>query len=356
MIDIQTLNKEKLITILDNLFKNNFIQNEDGTFPSGRNGPHDDEETSIRTTSHSLISLCFLTINGLEEYRCKASRAIDFLLSKEARPMSGAFFNRKNPEKDFSNGLVGQAWVIESLLYASKTLNRSDCYDLALEVFNQHIWNEKYSAWHLLNVDGSSSSMPHGTFNQQLWFAYVGLLFGQGSKPAELSLKFIDKILPNVEIYSDGVIYHDSVSYNVKINLKSTIKHYLKKIERFLGREKLNKRSHSVGYHAFNCVPLALIRQKCPNNSFFKSNKYKKIVEVITDESFLKEVELSKFGYSYNPSGFECAYFLKDKKDFFNKKQLESMVFNDLQIDFKKTYDKNISFARMYEAVRCFSF
>ena len=41
--------------------------------------------------------------------------------------MNATFYCRLNPEKDFSNGLIGQAWVIEALVEAHK-LTKEDSY------------------------------------------------------------------------------------------------------------------------------------------------------------------------------------------------------------------------------------
>jgi hypothetical protein len=102
--------------LLKSVVDGNLMQQKDGSFPSGHNGPHGDEETPVRNTSHALYILCWLVDSGFDEYKDKANLAVDYLLSKQARPMGSSFWCRSNPEKDFNNGLVGQAWVFEALL------------------------------------------------------------------------------------------------------------------------------------------------------------------------------------------------------------------------------------------------
>ena len=100
---------EKYIKILGNA----------GYIPGGHNGPYLDEETPVRSCSHwiSIFAYLHLKTNKIKYYQA-LNKCAEFLLSKAARPMDEVFFCRKNPNKDFSNGLMGQAWGIEGLVTA----------------------------------------------------------------------------------------------------------------------------------------------------------------------------------------------------------------------------------------------
>src|SRR5690625_349836 len=85
-----------------------FTQKDDGSFPSGHNGPYKDSETPVRNTSHWLITLLkAYEITEDNSYLDSAYKALNFIMSAEARPMNATFWHRKNPEKDFANGLIG---------------------------------------------------------------------------------------------------------------------------------------------------------------------------------------------------------------------------------------------------------
>ena len=306
--------KESIIDFLSNIIDNNSFQDKDGKFSLTNNGPHGDSETYLRSTSHFLYLLCFLVEAGRQEYTIKANLAADYLISKDARPMGGAYYCRFNPKKDFSNGLVGQAWVMESLLYASKVLNRSDCRESVNNVFMKHLWNDKLCAWHLLNVDGSSSPTPHGTFNQQVWFAYIGLQIEGNNQANSQARKFIKYTLPNVELYNDGVIYHDSPSYNVKSSITAFINHKIRSVfQNSLKNKMRNKRNHSAAYHAFNLVPLKYMEENVEDN-FFESKKFIKAMNCFDSLKYIDDVGRSPYGLNYNPSGYEWAYVKKEMK------------------------------------------
>ena len=80
-------------------------------------------ETPVRNTAHWLITMLkAYEISNETKFKDSAWRAVQYLLSPSARPMNATFFCRTNPEKDFCNGLVGQAWIIEALAIAGMKL------------------------------------------------------------------------------------------------------------------------------------------------------------------------------------------------------------------------------------------
>tara|TARA_R110001583_G_scaffold195448_1_gene373749 strand:- start:10802 stop:11884 length:1083 start_codon:yes stop_codon:yes gene_type:complete len=351
------MNIDDIPRLLQRVVDNNLIQNEDGSFPAGHNGPHHDDETPVRTTAHTLYMLCWLVDTGLEQYKVKANKAADYLLSHKARPMNASFWCRKNPEKDFSNGLVGQTWVFEALLKASDSLKRDDCYQLVEQVFLMHKWSEQHTAWHTLNVDGSSGVL-HGTFNQQLWFAYIGLTL-KSKIAKQNSLLFIENVFPTIELYSDGTIFHDSLILGSKLTLKSNLGSNLKRIKHFIKKRKLLKsqRLRSVGYHGFNVTPMIYIKEILPELAFWKTKKYKKIINVMEEQSFINDISSNKFSFPYNPIGFEMAKLFQSLGDNIYAKKLIEMQLNYISISGNKisileTEDVNISLARIYEVCR----
>ncbi|PML10620.1 hypothetical protein BCT86_00120 [Vibrio breoganii] len=318
------------------------------------NGPHKDIETPIRIVSHLLYASCFLIESGKKEYEKLAREALEYIFSNQARPMNAAFHCRVNPSKDFSNGLVGQAWVLEALMYASEVLNEPEARRLAYEVFMQHKWDEQKCSWYTLNVDGSSLNV-NLTFNQQLWFAYIGLQFRKHEEPYKRAQQFVLEVLPNVEIYKDGVIYHDSCSFK-KSKRENGIFYRSKKVLRnIFTKTKENKRLHSVGYHSFNLVPIKYIID-CVGDNIIEQKKLDKMFGVCLSERFISELNFSKFSYPYNPVGFELAYSLQEGYEEILNKQLEYIKFKDKGVFVNASYDENLSVARLYEFARCFRY
>ncbi len=120
---------------------------------------------------------------------------------------------RNNPEKDFSNGLIGQAWVIEALDYAARKLGDDRLVKLAEDVFLRHPFDERKGRWQVVNVDGSYDPVDM-TFNHQLWFAAAGSFLKENSRIRQQVRRFMDTLDTNLEIYDNGLIVHALGSLN----------------------------------------------------------------------------------------------------------------------------------------------
>lgn len=333
-------------------------QHKTGYFFSGHNGPYFDQETPVRNTGHWLIAfLKVYDITKNKKYLDAAEKAIKYLLSKEARPMNAAFWHRKNPKKDFSNGLIGQAWSIEALSVAAQYFDNSEIIKTARDVFFMHPFNEKTGLWQRVGVDGSHLSID-GTFNHQLWFAASAGLLEAQCKDKEISGRikiFMDNLDKNLALYFSGLIVHRSKprdTVGIIKNLLRCFKNYS------FQKEKLR----SVGYHQFNLYAFALLKAYIPGHHFWKSKKFKKLWQYANTDVYKRALNNNEFGYPYNPPGFEMAYTLEvfgatipDKK----KKQ-KDWVLGQIKRSFdfdsgfmsKNTKDSETLSARIYEATR----
>lgn len=333
-------------------------QKENGSMPAGNNGPYLDPETPVRNTSHWLITFQKAhDLTGEEKYKQAAEKCLSYILSEKARPMNATFWHRKNPNKDFSNGLMGQAWTLEALMTVFKKFGDDKVRKLAEEVFLLHPYNPALAGWKIVNVDGSIKDFDR-TFNHQLWFAAIGnelAAFGNREIQNQTS-DFISKIRNNLEIYPKGVIRHHPIAFQ-----KAGAKQKLLSNYRELRKSKTLKEytySKSVGYHGFNLLALRIIADTTPDLKFFSEVKFKKTIQVLDTTSFQKELEASKYGYPYNPPGLEIANALEK---FGDKKKVDTW----LNIQMKKTFnfqkdimgsensfDKPTAGARIYEACR----
>jgi hypothetical protein len=275
----------------------------------GFNGPYNDPETPVRNTAHALFLLSKLANDTKDSLIINAAnKACDYLCGQSARPKNTIFYCRKNPKKDLSNGLIGQAWAIEGLIAAAKYLGRKDALRIAKECYYLHPWSESQSIWHRVALDGSAMS-PDGTFNHQLWFAAVSSNFDD----AEIiirSERFLNNVAQHVQIYEDGVIYHQSRLGSLAKSLINKHSSILKSLYIELSRIKMRKYqySKSVGYHSFNLYAFALLKKKFPDHKFWSSLKFIKILTISKSKVFLSSLNKSKYGWPYNPPGIEFAF------------------------------------------------
>ncbi len=338
------------------------MQRQDGSFPEGHNGPYYDDELPIRNTGH-VMAMMFRVheLTGDSIYRATALKALSYLTDPERRPMGATFWVRKNPSKDFSNGLIGQAWAIEALCCAAFTLGDESLATLAEEIFLLHPFDENLARWQVVNVDGSYDSVDM-TFNHQLWFAAAGgLLIGNEQIKTQV-VRFLDKIDINLEIYGNGLIVHalgghQYSSLPVKRRIKRFIKDKVRKPQQPFKDTVLNK---AIGYHAFNTYAFALLNKTCPEHIFWNSDKFASILDFILEDEFRdglghfiadtshqgQNLPFNRFGYPYNPPGIEVAFTMQTFNDHYSSSSQELIpLWLGMQLD--KTYDLDAGLMRM---------
>ncbi|MFP4643770.1 MAG: hypothetical protein ACLFM0_05405 [Spirochaetales bacterium] len=337
------------------------LQHHDGSFPAGHNGPYYDPETPVRNTAHYLYLFADLyEKHHQENYRAAAERAVDYLLSRQARPFGYTFHCRNSEAKDRSNGLVGQAWVIEALVKASEVLRRQDCYDLAEEVFLLHPWDRSVSLWNKVDVDGAALSYDR-TFNHQLWFAAAASLLDKSSAAGERAEAFVRNIVPTVQRYPDGTIYHISRMGSVVHYLANGPKAFAREVKsRYVGLKNRGQLySKSVGYHGFNMYALALLKRAFPDDRVWGSSMVSEAVAATRNEKFRSVLAESEFGYWYNVSGIEIAFALQvlehadaNESCMWLQRQFDMTYASDRDVLSAHARDADTARARIYQACR----
>lgn len=329
-------------------------QRDDGSFQSGENGPHAHYVTPVRNTAHYAIAYGYLySLTGDARWKVIAMKARDYLHSTAARPLNGAFWCRRQDYKSSSNGLIGQAWCIESLLYIGELFDDRQSIDLAFEVYSQHKFCQELGLWHLLELDGTSGYIEI-TLNQQIWFASMGSILSKYHKDCLKNTKtFMDKLDQKVMKFSN--CYHQQIILPNN-SVKRCIQNLLK-LKYFFSNEANLKNN---GYHIFTLCGLARIYQKLPDHRFYKTSDFNKKLNYAFDKQYLMLSLQNPYFLFYNVPGLELK-FVKDQfkkqlenccMDYFREirdKQLE--VFNSIDtLDLK--HDSNTLRARIYEIYR----
>ena len=308
-------------------------QNEDGSFPAGHNGPYYDPETPVRNSGHWLIifAKCY-ELTGNHKFKDKVHELAEYLYSEDARPNGYSFYHRNKKDKDKCNGLIGQAWTFEALVEATRLLCDDKYALLAEEVFFQHPFNWKSGLWNRLEIDGKI--LPYDTtFNHQLWFAACASII-KSKRSDEIMkrvVRFLDCLNDNLSILSNGLVYHPiehlfeaefARQFSFGMRTKKTVRNFAHALKNFHFPEKLLREDEarsktrenlvykSVGYHAFNTYAFAILKQQIPEHKFWTTDIFHKIVNYLQTDAYLQKLDDNKYGYPYNPPGFEVPYSL----------------------------------------------
>lgn len=338
------------------------MQQGDGSFPPGHNGPYFDPETPVRNTGHWLIifAKCY-ELTGESKFKKGVKGAAEYLYSKEAIPYGYSFYHRYKEGKDKCNGLIGQAWTFEALAEAKRVLKDRKYALLAEEVFFQHPFDEGKGLWNRLDVDGEILSVDIA-FNHQLWFAACASLI-DGEKTEDLInyIKlFMDKLSHNMVILENGLIYHNIKNSHTNIGAGKKIKRTFKRV---LIRRVDEITHKSIGYHCFNTYAFGILKQQIPEHPFWHSEYFERATDYLLTEEYREGLSGNKYSYPYNPPGFEIPYSLYTLKEMDEKELLETSQWWVNQ-QFKACYNRETGMmdrntddplthtARIYEVLR----
>ena len=332
-------------------------QKDDGSMPPGWNGPYHQDEMPVRNTAHWLITFIkAYEITKDEEYKEAAKKCAKYLLNDELRPTGATFLHRDIARKDKCNGLIGQAWIIEALISASEKLRINNCSELAKEVFLLHPFVDKCGLWRRVDTNGKIIDFDYA-FNHQLWFAACGAMIDDREVKEEI-LKFMDNLNENTVTTETGLIKHFVISNCcLKTRIYGTIiKIYLKK------KGKEHAQTLEEGYQSFNLYAFALLKQRIPQHPFWESNKFISSLNHIKQKSYCDKLKNNRYGFPYNPVGFENAFVIHTFPKIFKENPYPPSFWVSWQMkehfDFEKgsmiknTEDPITLSARIYEATR----
>jgi len=338
---------------------------------AGINGPYNDPETKCRNLSHWVIifSKCFEWTGDIR-YQERVSACVKEILNAKHFPDKKIFYHRKKSGKDKTNGLIGQAWTIEALDIASKTLNSSDYKRIGIEVFLNHSFDEAEGLWRIMTLEGNPQNFDP-TFNHQLWFAASGAPLSIDNHEIRNRItRFLDLLHKNLTVLKEGLIYHliDRAFESNQSMLKDALRKLLLKsylhpeqIKRKYSQDQFYKKIiyKSVGYHSFNIYAFVLI-SKHIDHPFFKSKDYNRITSYLSGNRFFDRLDDNSFSYPYNAPGFEMPYILESiygneaisLANRYLRKQL-SITFEPSSKDYSKNNpDPATLTARLYELTR----
>ena len=322
-----------------------------GRMPSGHNGPWNNIDTSVRNSSHwTIVFLTAYEYADDERYYEAAKRCVEFLLSDIARP-SGHTFQHRKDGPDRCNGLIGQAWTLEALIYASKFFDRERILSIAEDVFLLHPYDSKTGMWHSVDVDGTVGQV-HSTFNQQIWFAAVGAKLKETNETIDTRVRgFLDELVKNIRVKENGLIVHNSYPHEGYPKFRYDVKNVFSK------RLRQRRNELAIGYHSFNLYGMGLLYNELPDHSFWDTDEFQAALTYPDTTEFLNRAKDNQYCFGYNPTGFELAFAdeVFPQADYPSREWIErqlSLTYDPIDKLMKEGPDQSTLISRFYEASR----
>lgn len=295
---------------------------------AGHNGPHGHEDTPARNTSHYLIIYCYLYKKTHDEKYLKISRKFaDYLMALQKKSKSGAVHCMLSDKFDHLNGLIGQGWVIEALLYYYEFSNDERCLQTAKSIFFSQSYNWKEHLWHRIELDGRDIGIDP-TYNHHVWFAACAYKLNNYCNDNTVHKIITDFLTHGAErdfkIYDDGLLCHH-VAINSPILYKTKCKRIIKQFFspiKFLNPQKFDYKFIEYAYHIFSLYGFCILKEKYGYMPLFSSSKYIKAVDYAKDicnilknngiyDALNKNRKFNPYSFSYNSFAFEYPYVAK---------------------------------------------
>lgn len=361
--------------------RNRDIVDRQGWAEPGHNGPYGHRDTPARNTAHWCITYGYLWKEFGEPAYYRISRKLaDYLVKLQSESVSGAVQCMYDSSYNHINGLMGQAWVIEALVYFYSISKDQTYLDCAEKIFRTPQYNHSLHMWEMIELDGRNIG-PDYVFNHQLWFAASGsLILEQGSFPwlRALLTDYLDGCMTHLQVHRNGLIRHYG---DLPLSLASRVKGQLKravKLTVFRSRRRRDPDRYDVdgferGYHLFNLYAFAILEKNFGSHALYSSkaflaaldygrrtdvnNDFFNVANVIKNCS---NVTMNRYAYAYNSPAFEYPYIYHTFGDEGFEDKCEELFRIQLAVTYderskglcRHTDDPKTLTARAYELVR----
>ncbi len=290
-----------------------------GYIPGGVNGPYFDLETPVRNSSHALILFSFLYRHTKEiEYLSQAQKLKNFLNNPKLFSENGVYIHRQKAGKDWCNGVIGQAWVVESLNIASSLLEDEELHQAAHQAAASFSFDRSVKAWAAYDP-GSKSRKIDYTLNHQLWYA-ASISELNDSRYVDEVVQFLDHLVAfGFQTRNDGLVNHQFYA-------KSTKSWALRTRYEFAYKRKLQAASQKeIGYHLYNLYPLARLFKILPSHPLFSTDKFLSAIRYAQSDGFLEALQRNKYAFPYNSPTFEFPLILKTFSSLFQNDRITAI-------------------------------
>jgi hypothetical protein len=266
--------------------------------PPGHNGPYFDVETPIRSTAHWLTFFSILyRLTGRDSDRSLATRLFEYVRTPGFARSGAAYTHRQKPGKDWCNGVIGAAWVIEALVRYARYIGSRDAQNLARHIAASIPFDHRQGAWKRLDPRSGVLTID-ATYNHQAWLAAAIAEVDVSLAPRAAS--FLDRSLEGAfQIRQNGRINH-LMFLRGPLHRAAQVKHALQGL-----RDEKAASEKEDGYHLFVLFALARLKRTLPDHRFFMDVRLRRSLQYVAEPAFLDRLATSHYAYPYNAPGFE---------------------------------------------------
>ncbi len=319
-------------------------------FPGGRNGPYFDLESPVRNSAHALCAMSVAySITGDTSFATEGRSLAGFLLTDQAFSLGSHAVHRQKHPKDWCNGVIGPAWLIESLAWAGELLGLPQASERARELALSQPFDREAALWRRRDPKRGVGGADR-TLNHQVYFAAAAAAATRSS--AEGPVRSVDAFLDHLatggfRVHADGlIVHHVPRNDESPTSLRGARERLLRvarnspTVHRLRGNSAgtaPDARERDHGYHLYSLFSLANLRTFAPDHKFWRSSELLQALSFVTRPGWLASLDANRYAYPYNGPGLELPLIARLFADL--EPQLPDLAAEALREQINRTWD-----------------
>lgn len=282
--------------------------------PGGHNGPYMDLESPVRNSAHWLVTMSLaFHLTGDENFR-HAGTALARYLTADAPSVDSVNIHRQRFPKDWTNGIIGPAWLSEGLVAASRYLGLTSAAVAGAAGLRRLGFDDARGLWKTFDPSTGSHGIDR-TVNHQLYCSAIAAEFPDDETLHNRVQRFVEVALPrHVRVDEDGLLEHHladdlgrrvgrRVVEAVRLRLGSRVHRAALRHGAVADRDQRNR-----GYHLFSLYAAFRLGSSYGSLDIMDMpavhSAAKTLMSLTADTAYRDNV----YTFGYNPPGFELPF------------------------------------------------
>ena len=284
--------------------------------PGGHNGPYFDVETPVRNSSHWLATMSIAyALTGEKRFR-RAGEALTRFLLSDLMKIEGIHLHRQRFPKDWTNGIIGPAWVSEGLMLAGRHLGRDDAMRAGAALLRGLGFNEDIALWQVHDPTTGSLGTDR-TVNHQVFCTAIAAEFSDDPVLSGRVDSFVEQSIGVIiRTGKTGVLQHHVPMPLTQRLLRGSYSSLRKRTDKRLQRAAMRHGRVSdaalrdIGYHIFSLYSVSRLESARQGSRLATFPEVRKAASTVMSIISAPDFAQNPYGYAYNPVGFELLSIL----------------------------------------------
>lgn len=279
--------------------------------PGGHNGPYFDVESPARNSAHWLATMAMAhELTGEERFRRAGKALVRFLLSDFMR-IDGIHIHRQRFPKDWTNGVIGPAWVSEGLMLAGRHLKLDEATEAGAALLRGLGFDQERALWQVSDPATGSRGTDR-TVNHQVFCSAIAAEFSDDPTLTARVDHFLERAVGTIVRTGEGGV----LEHHVPTTIPQRIVHSVISSVRSQAGARLQRAAmpygavtdttlRDRGYHVFTLYSVCRLVSARQNSGLATLPEVRSAASAVTSIVSAPGYAENPYAFAYNPVGFE---------------------------------------------------